>query len=640
MVAVAGNSAGGLLSGSSQSADVIPIGGNLLPSGVQAQQGASAAGREYSGSYEISNASHGHWSYPLSASDDTGILMGFAGSTGGAIGIAKLDYATGLVRKRLLDYIDGQDDHNLPATHLAPDGSVLLAYCGHATETKVYFKRTCGKDSPLEISLSSTLTTSGSVSYTQFIELGADALTPGRVLLFYRLGGSTDGAWAIRWTDDYGRTWSAETIILGVVGATATSIPYANFSLKPGDNSIVRVFAYENPEVGTDHDLYYGFLNFSVTNGAIAIPGSVIANTGIFGGSQIGLPVPKTSLLKARDITTGTQRLSDARRFDAAQTLSDISGTSPAILTTEYTSGVYTNAKLYRLTYNASGVVFKRHLICDVGTSFESSSTRYYSGAAFSLESIDIVYAITNSTTLGVTTYELAEYITPDGGTTWVKTRVLDTSTNRLIRPYMMEDGYLRYSELTSWTTYQVWEGVVKVIKVGAGVPIALNPVDVTFSAMTNLEYIGKSIYASKPGGENSNAVGILTASLPGEGWIEAFHRDATSNFTLAMDATAGDKAFTANDFIAQVNGAGLISRAQNTTVTSTGVTVPDETYVRLIRKNGVVTIEYSNYARTTWTVAYTFAGTVTTTQYPIMYTTFSTTPRYLEQPMVVSAPA
>lgn len=406
----------------------------------------------------VADAAHGWWTYPLVQETAEYIFTGFAADrAGGAHGIARIHKETGIVERRLIAFIDQEDDHNVPALLIQPDGTMLAAYCGHAIENKIYIARTAGRNS-LDIAHTVVLTTGDTqCSYAQLLSPTAGTRA-GNVFLFYRTGSSADGQWCGRYSADNGRTWSAEQELF------ATQYCVFTYELGAvGDRFRVFMYPGTTPDV-SPHDVKYALLSTSGT-GEVRLPGTgAIANTAWLGGSVTALPLAPASLYNAvtigSDFATRDVRIFDSRRMDL--NTSSSAGGNPSgnvvgletILAVEFPNpgGALTTGALYRYLYQGSGTPFERKLVlANVGEPFFGS---YYNGACFGHTSIDTVYAIRNPSNKNAT-HELVELRTTNAGNTWTE-RVVLTSPYRIARPTMLSDGRIMITEFVA--PYNNWD--------------------------------------------------------------------------------------------------------------------------------------------------------------------------------------
>lgn len=368
----------------------------------------------------------GWWSDPVvyRKTDDLGdhTFIGGADQWGGLI-VALYDHNTGDIRRRNIAQWE-IDDHNVPAFSVRLDGRIIVAYARHAEDNLIRYRisQTANLD---DWGDEQTLATSDTATYVQIFRQSAS------IHLFYRVGASGSGGWAHRRSTNNGITWTAEVIIADT--EYCIIVPSA-------DEFSFRIFSYENPTSGTDHDIYYMLMNS--TSGSLTKPGGVTLGNAF---TATNTPIAPASMQKAVDVDSATI---STRLMAAAKS------SSPTCLAVEFTSASTTDGKLYRYVYASSGALFTRKYICDVGVPF-ATATQYHGGACFG-DDTNTVYAARN--TGEGTAWTLDKYITEDAGNTWAKTTLLMDS-DIIARPALFGSDKLLVSQFSDYVSYEDFEG-------------------------------------------------------------------------------------------------------------------------------------------------------------------------------------
>jgi len=420
-----------------------------------------------SGDGTLPGAAFGWWVHPTIAVDGDITYVGYAADTSHGIGVAAIHRTSGAVQRKLIDVLDHNfeaespvpnpcDDHDVPSVTVMRDQSVLAVYSAHAIESKIYIKRLSGRGS-LDVAWSSELTTSDRCSYAQVLRLTSGPHA-GKLLLFYRVGDSGSGVWALRTSLDDGRNWTAEQTLI--------TAPYCNFALQPANGGRVVCYSYINPATADDHDPYYFILDATGADGFIQGNAlTTIANTGWLAGSATALPVARTAGHRVVDIAAhpASIRISDARRYDnnASSNGSSLTGRGAGtamLLGTEFTrDSEASTGVLCRYVYDGTGTAFQRRVVRNVGEPFYGS---YYNGACFDHRGVDTIYVAYNAgSKLGA--HFLDRMVTTDGGLTWAATTLVQSAA-RIGRPRVGLDGWLYYTEFTDYNHWNDFDATIK----------------------------------------------------------------------------------------------------------------------------------------------------------------------------------
>lgn len=380
-----------------------------------------AGGAPAFGTVAAAGAMQGQWVHDPLAVIGSNIFVGSAGQ-GGQFYCSKITRATDAVNVTTLATRE-VDDHNWPAFFPRADGRIVAVYSRHGVVSSIYMRVSATANSD-DWGTETTLATSGDATYAQVFVNGS------RTWLLYRVADGGSGHWVIRYSDDYGATWSAEVNL--------TTIPYLNARLSGG---ILRVAMYEHPYAGSDHDIY-GFRitlsTGSVTDDNGTVLGDVLADT--------GLPVTQAESHKLVDVTSGSTRMYD------------YSTDGTAVLASEFPdslSGTY-----YRYTYASATGLSTKVAICSSGPAFFASVSNYFASCCFKDGDNNTVYAARNmGPAVGIGNYVIEKYDLTSGAA--VKTATIHRSTNILCRLYH-RDGRLFWSEVTSYPTFSSFRGDLK----------------------------------------------------------------------------------------------------------------------------------------------------------------------------------
>lgn len=389
------------------------------------------------------NAVQGWWSSPLAAtySDQyaDATYVGFA-TRNGDWGILRIDNKTNTHSRTILGH-NVIDDHNVPVTLQIPDGRVVAFYAQHANEAKLHYRvsQSANQDDwgeKLEVA------TSGFATYP------CPRIVNGYIQLWYRTGASSAGQWCQR------RLQLATSNILRedhwTTEITVYNHEYQTFYEASTVAEQWKVFHYQNPISGTNHDIYYSFIQ---PTGGILKPGGTQYGNAV---SNVGLPVSDTEGLKAVDAGGGN----NSTRLLAAGENSD---DKPAIIycrfdkTGDGTDGVY-----YMGNYHSSSAVFNELSLGSAGLPIDNpASSFYFGGASFNSDNKNIVYVTRESA--GVWTLE-ALTIANDL-LSIASTEILKTSGDKLSRPYY-NNGRVFVTVFSAYTSYSNWQGDLEWVEV------------------------------------------------------------------------------------------------------------------------------------------------------------------------------
>ena len=189
------------------------------------------------------------WYYPQVVSFErvrSKIYWGFT-TADGYTGIAEYDLRSKEIRKNYLKKSE-VDDHNGLALYVADNGTIVCAYAGgHNTDRAMHVRVSTVPECIESFDDAVTVPSGGTTTYGQFI------YHSGTLYLFYRTN-NTD--WAYVYSEDMGRTWSAETVLI------TSSLQYYCMFRETTTDGLVRICMYSNPG-SSDSNIRMGFLNLS-----------------------------------------------------------------------------------------------------------------------------------------------------------------------------------------------------------------------------------------------------------------------------------------------------------------------------------------------------------------------------------------
>jgi hypothetical protein len=386
---------------------------------------------------DIADAIQGQWVNPNITLSTAGslskIYVGTAG-TGGQFKVARIDSTT-LVAENTVLQTNEVDDHNVPAVIETNTGKLMAAYATHSLQPRVWTRLSASTNDD-DWGAVRTLNASDTATYMQLARRSGQ----GRIWMLYRVGNSSAGNWAIRYSDDEGATWAAERNL-----APNTYL----FTAMDPDGTHLRCFGYEHPVVGAHHDIRYFRINLAngdVVDSEGTVYGNVVDDT--------GLPITEAEQHLIVDVTDPTStRLYECGKVGV-----------PSILASEFTSsggGTY-----YRYTYDTATGLFTRQAVTTSGPAFFESTSNYFGGACFAEDSLDVVYCARNiGTAVGLGGWELVRMETADGGATWTNAETIRTTGNIIARP-QVKAGRLWWSEVTDYPAYTDFEASVRSIEV------------------------------------------------------------------------------------------------------------------------------------------------------------------------------
>lgn len=382
-----------------------------------------AGGAPAFGTVAAAGAMQGQWVYDITKQTTNNLFVGSAGQ-GGQFYCSKINRSTNAVNVTTLGTYE-VDDHNVPSFIQQADGKIRAIYSRHGIASVLYTRLSASADSD-DWGTETTFATSGLATYAQAFVNGT------RTWLLYRVADAGAGHWVIRYSDDYGATWSAEVNL--------TEIPYLNARLSGG---ILRIAMYEHPYAGSDHSIY-GFR-------IILSTGSVQDDNGVVLGdclADTGLPVTQAESHKLVNITTGSSRMYDY----------SLDGNT--VLASEFPdslSGTY-----YRYTYASATGLDTKVPICSSGPAFFASVSDYFASCCVKDGDVNIVYAARNmGPGVGIGNYVIEKYDLSSGSA--VKVATIHRSSNILCRLYH-RDGRLFWSEITSYPTFNTFRGDLKFV--------------------------------------------------------------------------------------------------------------------------------------------------------------------------------
>lgn len=168
-------------------------------------------------------------------------------------------------RTRVLMRNGGQDDHNMGAFWIRPDGRYLHLYCPHYTNQTTYYRLAAyphdGSIWGTEQSYnwltipnspgSDTMTS----SYTNIVYLTGEGTGSGRLYNMHRIFERTP---CIAYSDDWGQTWTYMGRLNGITGTTTYSNFYHKFKAN-GPDRIDFIGCEQHPRNFTN-SIYHGYI--------------------------------------------------------------------------------------------------------------------------------------------------------------------------------------------------------------------------------------------------------------------------------------------------------------------------------------------------------------------------------------------
>lgn len=380
-------------------------------------------------SLDMADAIQGQWVVPNLTRVGSTVYSGSAGETGQFF-IHRVDGE--VVNRTVLDDYES-DDHNVPAVLELLDGRMMTAYATHSLRkwVRVRVSATANSD---DWGAFTELATSENATYMQL----ARATGQARVWMLHRVGSSSLGNWAMRYTDDNGATWSSERNLCPNTYIT---------SVVAEDGFSLRCYGYEHPVVGTDHDIRtfkIDLITGDVMNSAGTVYGNAIEGT--------GLPITLAEQHKAVDMVGATTvRMYEVGKFATA-----------GILGSEFVDA--TGGTYYRYSSAATSGLFTRQAIATTGPAFYEASSNYFGGACFGT-SLDEVYCARNlGNGVGLGRWELVRYVTTNGGASWQRAGVIRRAPNIIICRPQVGAGRLWWSEVSSYVSYTNFQSTLRSI--------------------------------------------------------------------------------------------------------------------------------------------------------------------------------
>lgn len=433
------------------------------------------------------------------------------------------------------------DDHNIPAILQLPSGKWMALWNRHAVSGQTGFRYSItatphGMDFPATgITVPGTATWNGgqpSSTYMQAYMVG------DRVVVFYRVGGSQNGAWVCRYSDNIGAptpTWSVERY--------ATPTAYMDSALD-ADGVTLHCAMYDHPwNNGVDHSMWT--FDIDLSTGQMRAPnvstviGNVFTNT---------VPVENSAARKAVIITTGTSRLFSIDEQGNLYAMEMEGGNG----TTNWPSGTY-----HRYLRTSSGA-YTKQAVCPTGLPFLANQQGYY-GSISKLDANRVLCSVNVGASVGVGAWELREYVTSDGGANWTLAEVHQAVSAIIMRPQAINDLMFWY-EATLYTDFRTYtaRGMVRRSTTAVYTPLpsrpaAADPYPVTLSGTPGPGIAGTA-YAFQPtraGGVGPFTYALQSGSLAGSGLTfdatdgsvdGATPLESTSTITIRVTDTANGK--------------------------------------------------------------------------------------------------
>lgn len=402
--------------------------------------GSAATARTYAGAQGIWS----WWIRPLAVSHGGKTIFGSLADTQQFV--TSIDNATkAVVTFTVSSGVYTEDDHNAPCVLPLSNGHLLVMYTGHDQDHIVRRRiSTTGLVADLGAELQIPMAAENrTTTYAQAFE---DPTVPGTVYCFMRLAVNN---WYVISSTDYGATWSAERSIISTLKQF-----YCMIRLLPGRN-MVRIFCYPNPNY-VQNDMRVLDIDMSSLNRGLVITNGqgrgYLDGTGYNGAS---LPVTEAQIPLLRTPASGrSQRLLDTPETGEMIAFADHENA-------DNSSGTY---HLWRLTGSNphDPASWTSEELASAGFPFYPGSN-YYGGICFANEphAGDRFYI---SQRLSGGPNLLQQWNCLDGST-WRKSTILLSSTERLLRPVSPRNADPRVAVLWqqgSYAAFDNWDMTVR----------------------------------------------------------------------------------------------------------------------------------------------------------------------------------
>lgn len=342
------------------------------------------------------------------------------------------------------------DDHNVDNLLQLPSGKWMALWNRHAATGATGFRYSItatphGMDfgAPVVVPGSATWNGGNALStYTQAYMIG------NRVIVFHRVGGSQNGAWVCRYSDNIGAatpTWSAEIFV--------TPTAYMDSALA-SDGVTLRCAMYDHPYNTLSHNMYTFDINLSsgdmIIAGGSTVIGNVFANT---------VPVENSATRLAVVISTGTSRLFQIDGDGNLYGMEMAGGNG----TTNWPSGTY-----YRYMRTSGTGAYTKQAISETGLPFLGGQQGYYGSICYQ-DANSVLVSVNTGASIGVGSWELRDYRTSNGGASWGLYATHKQSTSIILRPQVLNNlrfwyessRYVTYTNFDSVGLFQFAEGLV-----------------------------------------------------------------------------------------------------------------------------------------------------------------------------------
>ncbi len=133
----------------------------------------------------------------------------------GDIDVAIVDLSSGRIeRQTLFDQLEN-DDHDVPALWVRPDGRLVAVFAKHGSENHFYFRTSKDQWTDWDAVKEFTPSMSSRITYANLLFLAAENDGRGRLYNFYRgLDASFKPSFA--WSDDLGAAWQSGNVVIDV----------------------------------------------------------------------------------------------------------------------------------------------------------------------------------------------------------------------------------------------------------------------------------------------------------------------------------------------------------------------------------------------------------------------------------------
>ncbi|KQP43919.1 S-layer family protein [Pseudorhodoferax sp. Leaf274] len=375
-------------------------------------------------------AAQGQWAKPLyrtntidrsTAGDYT--MMGSAGQ-GGQFYVTKL--VNGVPQSTVVLDTNEIDDHNEPSFVQLWNGAWMAIWNRHGI-TGQYGFRYAVTATPHGMDFGAVQYVAGGGTTADYQSTYNQVFMHGqRLIVTYRIGTSSGGWNVLRYSDNGGRTWSAERQLHGLTYQT---------SAKVGNE--LRSLAYLHPLNGSQHNIFEFVINLDT--GDITAGGASLGNA-----YSAGATIPSANMRKAISVVSGTSRMYE---FDGETV-------SYQVMPDIQSSGTYRLGKRIGTT--------GEYVSVDLGATglpSLSSVTGYY-GSCLKLDATHAAISVNLGPNVGVGSWALRILRTDDNGASYQVIETIRTTANIIMR-INCHEGRIYWTEFTSYPYFDNFQGFI-----------------------------------------------------------------------------------------------------------------------------------------------------------------------------------